>query len=245
MDIKELVDQFNDRGYVIIPELLTTSEATELHGALEELAPPHDPAKAIVKHTERALLPNVSFFGVLTKDRLLEVVQGVIGDDFQLLAYDALDTKPNSGLERNWHTDVQFWSDTTLTANVAIYLQDMTPDEGPLLVIPGSHRRGRGPRDDERLAKSAEEVPVSVAAGSAVVFDAQLWHSGGRNASPRPRRVIFPYFGHYWIKRMDEFYRTPLPDYILEHEDPVVQQLFGRRLRGQSVYGGYDENSYR
>jgi hypothetical protein len=43
---------------------------------------------------------------------------------------------------------------------------------------------------------------------------------------------------------MDEFYRQPLPDYILEHEDPLIQQLFGRGLTIESVHGEYDENSY-
>ena len=52
---------------------------------------------------------------------------------------------------------------------------------------------------------------AGVRAGGAVLFNAQLWHSGGRNDTDRPRRAIFPYFGHYWIKRMDEFYRRPLP----------------------------------
>ena len=60
----------------------------------------------------------------------------------------------------------------------------------------------------------------------------------------QPRRAIFPYFGHYWIKRMDEFYRRPLPEYIVAHDDPLVRQLFGRGIAVASVHGGYDALSY-
>jgi ectoine hydroxylase-related dioxygenase (phytanoyl-CoA dioxygenase family) len=127
---------------------------------------------------------------------------------------------------------------------VAIYLQDMTPETGPLLVVPGSHRWRREPSAEEEQAEIEGEIPVAVDAGTAVVFNAQLWHSGGRNESDRPRRAVFPYFGHYWIKRMDEFYRRPLPDYVLEHDDPLVRQLFGLGLATASVHGGYDDESY-
>ncbi len=75
-------------------------------------------------------------------------------------------------------------------------------------------------------------------------FNAQLWHSGGRNDTDRPRRAIFPYFGHYWIKRMDEFNRRPLPGYIVKHEDPLVRQLFGLGIAVASAHGGYDAVSY-
>ena len=81
-------------------------------------------------------------------------------------------------------------------------------------------------------------------AGGAVLFNAQLWHFGGRNDTDQPRRAIFPYFGHYWIKRMDEFYRRPLPEYIVAHDDPLVRQLFGRGIAVASVHGGYDAVSY-
>jgi ectoine hydroxylase-related dioxygenase (phytanoyl-CoA dioxygenase family) len=88
------------------------------------------------------------------------------------------------------------------------------------------------------------EAAVRVRRGTAVVFNAQLWHSGGRNDSDRPRRALFPYFGHYWIKRMDEFYRRPLPDYVVNHQDPLVRQLFGLGLTTESVHGVYDETTY-
>jgi hypothetical protein len=41
---------------------------------------------------------------------------------------------------------------------------------------------------------------------------------------------VFAYFGHYWMKRMDEYYRTPLSDRILESDDALIRQLFGLEL---------------
>jgi ectoine hydroxylase-related dioxygenase (phytanoyl-CoA dioxygenase family) len=243
MPVNTDIDQFDDVGYVVLPDLLSSEEADELYGAFEDLppAPRHGP---IAKHNERTLLRDGRFFDAITKSELLEAVREIVGDDLQLLALDALETAPHSGRDRNWHADMAFWSDALLTANVAIYLQDMTGDAGPLLVIPGSHRWRRTPEPDEEHAQVDGEVAVRVRRGTAVVFNAQLWHSGGRNDSDRPRRALFPYFGHYWIKRMDEFYRRPLPDYVVNHQDPLVRQLFGLGLTTESVHGVYDETTY-
>ena len=77
--------------------------------------------------------------------------------------------------------------------------------------------------------------------GTAVAFNALTWHTGSRNSTDRPRRALFPYFGHYWIKRLDEFYLTPLPPGILESTDPLVRQLFGLESSTTSIHG----ESYR
>ena len=70
-----------------------------------------------------------------------------------------------------------------------------TAENGPLRVIPGSHRVARSPVDD--LAYGSEtgphpaEVKVIAPAGSAVLFNnADLWHSGTFNYSPAPRLAV-------------------------------------------------------
>ena len=70
-----------------------------------------------------------------------------------------------------------------------------TAENGPLRVIPGSHRVARSPVDD--LAYGSEtgphpaEVKVIAPAGSVVLFNnADLWHSGTFNYSPAPRLAV-------------------------------------------------------
>lgn len=241
------LDRFSDVGYVVIPDLLDSATLSGLHEAFDGLeGGAVTSGGAITKYHERNLLQDERFFDVLTQPRLLEAARSCIGDDVQLLAYDALETRPGMGAFRSWHADFDFFSDPLVTANSAIYLQDMVPERGPLLVIPGSHRWGRQPTAEESGQAHPDEVLVEVPAGTGAIFDAQLWHSGGRNESGQPRRALFPYFGHYWIKRMDDFYKTPLPHYILESDDPAVRQLFGFELApdAPSPHGGYTAATY-
>jgi len=70
-------------------------------------------------------------------------------------------------------------------------LDDFTAENGATRVVPGSHRIL------EPLAKPlaqphahhAREVPVTGAAGSVVVMNGHLWHSGTLNRSRGPRRA--------------------------------------------------------
>ena len=85
---------------------------------------------------------------------------------------------------------------------VGILLDDMDPDNGPLMVLPGSHR---GPVYDHHsygafcgaIDIGQEGLDVSGArevhgrAGSITIHHARLVHGSGMNKSDRQRRVLF------------------------------------------------------
>jgi ectoine hydroxylase-related dioxygenase (phytanoyl-CoA dioxygenase family) len=70
-----------------------------------------------------------------------------------------------------------------------------TPDNGPLRVIPGSHRVDQNPVDAVPLGcemgPHPAEVKVVAPAGSVILFNnADLWHSGTFNYSAAPRLAV-------------------------------------------------------
>jgi ectoine hydroxylase-related dioxygenase (phytanoyl-CoA dioxygenase family) len=75
-------------------------------------------------------------------------------------------------------------------------LDDFTEENGPLRVVPGSHRSGRLPQDvlaDPR-ALHPEEVLVTGGKGDVVVMNSHLWHGGAANRTPRPRLALHAFF---------------------------------------------------
>src|SRR5437660_8019858 len=87
--------------------------------------------------------------------------------------------------------------------------------------------------------------PLSRHAGTAVVTHANLWHSGSRYETDGPRRALHLFFTHHWFKRLDMFYRTPLPSYITGSDDPFIRQLFGLQLPQPNIHGpDYNEELY-
>jgi ectoine hydroxylase-related dioxygenase (phytanoyl-CoA dioxygenase family) len=231
-ELNQSPERFDDYGYVVIPELLTRDEARALYDAFDDFPRAHVDGSERNFNTERVLCHHWGFVEAVTKPRLIEALRLCVGDDIQILSYDAPETPPGKGPARAWHIEVHggFSSDSCLSVNAGMYFQDVNEETGPLYIVPGSHRWRREPTAEERGRPQAGEIAVAMPAGTGIVIHGQLWHSGGRNTSDRPRRAAFAYVGHYWMKRMDEYYATPLPDRILRSDDKLIRQLFGLEL---------------
>jgi ectoine hydroxylase-related dioxygenase (phytanoyl-CoA dioxygenase family) len=234
---------FETEGYLVVEGVLQGDLLAAIRREAEALAAADPEAERRVWH-ERVLFRRKPFRDLLDVPALVESARELIGDDVQLLALDLLLVRPGHG-NIGWHRDVTFVCNKTLSINTGIYLQVMTPEMGPLRVVPGSHRREDGPRPGKGEALPGE-VAVPVPAGAAVFFDAALWHTGDRNASDRNRLALFPYFGRYFIKRMDNYFTQPLPADLLATTDPMKRQLLGLGLRpGIPSYHGDDESYNR
>jgi len=120
--------------------------------------------------------------------------------------------RPHDGVVFDWHQDIQHrdkgngtWTDVNGRGSfvqTVIVLDEMSPDSGPLLFIPGSSRWGRiGFRDHDeysscrptqRSAQFREEDAVMVAAqpGDTLFFGPYTAHASFENQSKQYRRVL-------------------------------------------------------
>ncbi len=77
-------------------------------------------------------------------------------------------------------------------AQALFFLDDVTADNGPTRLVPGSHRSGAIPPKNlsDPHARHRDEECITGPAGTVLVISSHLWHSGTANTSGRPRRVI-------------------------------------------------------
>ncbi|MGQ0835273.1 MAG: phytanoyl-CoA dioxygenase family protein [Gammaproteobacteria bacterium] len=138
----------------------------------------------------------------------------------QLLRSDAMDhllnqahfKRPHDGVVFDWHQDIQHrdkgegtWTDVNGCGSfvqTVIVLDEMTPDSGPLLFIPGSSKWGRVDFGDragcnpsqmwKRPPQFRKENAVTIAAqpGDALFFGPYTVHASFENTSDRYRRVL-------------------------------------------------------
>lgn len=79
---------------------------------------------------------------------------------------------------------------------VRVHLDDCGIDNGPLRVVPGSHRHGRISQESiERHRELAGEVACTASRGCAVVIRPLLLHASSKSAVDLPRRVLHFVFG--------------------------------------------------
>jgi hypothetical protein len=79
---------------------------------------------------------------------------------------------------------------------VRVHLDDSADDNGPLRVVPGSHRSGRlRPEEQRQFRGSHGEVLCTTHRGGVVALKPLLLHASSKATSSRPRRVLHYVYG--------------------------------------------------
>ena len=73
---------------------------------------------------------------------------------------------------------------------VRLHLDDCGDDNGPLRVVPGTHRRPLGPAEVESLASAGPQLALTCPAGGAVVMRPLVLHASSPATAPSHRRVL-------------------------------------------------------
>jgi ectoine hydroxylase-related dioxygenase (phytanoyl-CoA dioxygenase family) len=73
---------------------------------------------------------------------------------------------------------------------VRVHLDDCGPDNGPLRVLPGSHRHGWVEDQLAHWKQTAPEITCTVGVGGIVIMCPTILHASSRSVSPSHRRVI-------------------------------------------------------
>lgn len=79
---------------------------------------------------------------------------------------------------------------------VRVHVDDCGPENGPLRVVPGSHRHGRLDESAaRRLRDAVGEITCAIASGGALLLRPLLLHASSKATSPHHRRVLHFLFG--------------------------------------------------
>ncbi|MEO2013557.1 MAG: phytanoyl-CoA dioxygenase family protein [Fuerstiella sp.] len=224
--------QLDEHGYVVLPDAIDRGLLDELNGRIDELfATEGDAAGAEFKqeHGCRRLANLVNkgdvFARVITSASVLPYVAHVLGD-YKLSSLNVRSVDPCSDIRQPLHADMGaipdergFW-----VCNVVWMLQDITPENGPMRVIPGTHLKKQLPQNvlADPAADHPDQVMVTGNAGTIVVMNAHLWHGGMENLSTSPRRAL-----HAFYCRRDK----PQQQYQKQLVDEDVQSRLTPELR--------------
>jgi ectoine hydroxylase-related dioxygenase (phytanoyl-CoA dioxygenase family) len=80
---------------------------------------------------------------------------------------------------------------------VAIVLEDQTPERGCTVVVPGSHRSDAYADP----AAMADAIPIESKAGDVVIWDSRLWHGALGNTTGNSRWALIGTFVRWWVKQ--------------------------------------------
>ncbi len=198
-----------DRGYLVVRSLLEPAALARIRNRLEELV-----RQTVAAWAEEPSLDTtegcvVVEFDVADPDfapcyghpLLADAATTVLGDTWYVQGLDLRAPIPGSG-EQGLHPDFAERRTEGLWQMLAAMwcVTPFTRDNGPLRVIPGSHRRSEPPIDNATgMGPHPDEVKIIAPAGSVILFNsADLWHSGTFNYTPAARLALTAHFapGH-------------------------------------------------
>ena len=141
----------------------------------------------------------LSFDILYTHPRLLAAMFHILRGEFRAEALNAREALPGQGaqgLHADKAKDSRTQPDQYAGVNSGWLLDDFTPDNGPTRVVPGTHKRMEPPSEvlADPAAPHPDETIVLAPAGTVIVFNNHLWHSGTVNRTDKARRVIHSSF---------------------------------------------------
>jgi ectoine hydroxylase-related dioxygenase (phytanoyl-CoA dioxygenase family) len=157
------------------------------HGGIDAL-------RAIDEHNtlRLPLAHDPVFLELATNSKILDICGRLISGYAVLNQQNGIINPPN-GKQYNqgaWHRDLpyqHFVSSRPLAINALFCLDPFTLENGATMVLPASHRQEPFPSDH---FVETQALRVAAPAGSFIVLDCMVFHSGGVNTTPKPRRAV-------------------------------------------------------
>ncbi|HEX7010064.1 MAG TPA: phytanoyl-CoA dioxygenase family protein [Phycisphaeraceae bacterium] len=217
-DREEQVAFFRREGFLVLPRVLDEADLAELdreidrmvaqHASLPrvregfQLEPVQDPNRSkpafrklggIVDHSR-------PFDRLMRHPRIIDMLHAVMGPTIELYR-DVIMMKPaRVGRQKPWHQDSVYWPWNPMDLiSAMIALDDASPENGCLQVIPRTHLRemqhyGEELQIDLDPQLQAQTYYVPLQRGDTLLFHSLLLHASEPNRSDQDRRVcIFSY----------------------------------------------------
>ncbi len=220
---KEQIGHFERDGYLVLPDLFSAEEIAVLTRelprvfALERAEVPRSGIgePRLAHRLERYSEP---FARLLRHPRMVEPARQLIGGPVYSHQYKVVTKAPFGQLNFPWHQDYATWAAVDgmprgIAINFALFLDEVTEFNGPITLIPGSHRDGvldapvvplDGSSDFaaleagtvERLVAQGGLMAPKGPAGTGLFFHGCTAHDSAPNISPWPRNNVYSSLNH-------------------------------------------------
>ncbi len=214
----EQLAEFDEQGYVFLPACFSESEILALREEAAEIyASDREevwreksgaPRTAFAAHTY-----NEAFRRLGAHPRLIEPVTQLLDEQVYMHQFKVNAKAAFTGDVWQWHQDYGTWArddgmPEARAMNIAVFLDEVMPINGPLMFIPKSHKRGTieaahdlettsyplWTLDQKTVTELAEEggiVAPTGPAGSVLMFHGNLVHASPPNITPYPRTIVY------------------------------------------------------
>ena len=264
------IDSYNELGYIGVQNVLTSEEVQELRAVTDnlveesrkitvsdevfDLEPEHTPDSPKVRRIKSPISVHPIFDQIIRHSGILDIVAQLIGPHIRTNGNKLNMKLSEVGSAVEWHQDWAFYPHTNddILA-VGVCLDDMTKENGCLLVVPESHK---GPILDHHLDgyfagavtdesfDDSDAKKIELRAGGVSIHHVRALHGSLPNTSSNQRRLLlfqycagdsWPLSGIDWDGYKSSFLRGQPANQPRLVDVPVRMPLPGSKRTG-SIY---------
>lgn len=229
---------FEANGYLVVEDALTREQLAAIRREADEAEArwrADETLPGVRRHDLEQVLGIMEYgpalADLLEHPRILSIVRELLGPDVRMLDHDYFITPPGATVSHAWHFDLDFPGVDHLRSRLMVkafyVLEDIPPDGGATLVLPGSHRFP--PEVELPNTEVPEDLPGAVKmdlkAGSAYLICGHVYHSAGNNHSDVCRRLLIYTYGRKWMRVWQTY--EPSEKLLATATTPMRRQLFG------------------
>ena len=216
---KDEINFYNDQGYLLVEDVISENQHKEMLALVDgffekskmirendnifDLEDGHSSDNPRLKRIKQPHQHSQFFWEIIKESKIEEILKDLLGDNVSLKT-SKLNTKaPGGGAAVEWHQDWAFYPHTNDNVlALGLMLNDVDLDNGPLMVIPESHKGpvlshfnngvfcGAIDPDDSDFDMS-KAVTLTGKARSMTIHHARTLHGSSPNNSNRDRLVLF------------------------------------------------------
>jgi phytanoyl-CoA hydroxylase len=214
------VESYKENGYILVENVLDAATLARMrstiaglvakasgitqHNDIYDLEPTHTAENPRVRRIKTPHKVDPFFLEVVKQPAMMSILKALLGKDIRLHGSKLNVKAPKYGSPVEWHQDWAFYPHTNddILA-IGVMLDDVELENGPLLVMPGSHRVNKvwnhhldgrfcGAMDPTQTPDLdyAKAVACVGKAGTCSFHHVRLVHGSAQNTSDRPRQLM-------------------------------------------------------
>jgi len=249
---------YKNQGFLVLPEYFSRGEIEAMKAELSSLSADNSPKKVLEKDgkTVRSLHGSHTtndIFNCLTRHPfIVEPAMQIVGSQVYVYQFKINLKAAFSGDIWKWHQDYIYWRKEDgmprpQVVNAMCLLDDMNEFNGPLFLIPSSHKEDMIDVTAHNYNESQEWISsfsanlkyslnqklitdlvskygitfIKAAAGSLVFFDSNIVHASSNNISPFGRSTVIITYNS--IENIPSPAINPRPDFLVSQDyRPVI-----------------------
>jgi ectoine hydroxylase len=252
--------QFDEDGYLFMPECFTSDEVAVLRDEANNIYKTDRqevwreksgvPRTAFAAHTY-----NEAFRLLGAHPRLIKPVEQLFGEQLYMHQFKVNAKAAFDGEVWQWHQDYGTWArddgmPEPRAMNIAVFLDEVMPINGPLMLVPKSHKGGTLPAahdkqttsyplwtlDHDTVTRLVDEggiVAPTGKPGGVLMFHGNLVHGSAGNITPYGRIIVY-----LTLCAVSNHIRRPTRPEWIAHRDftPIEPVADGALLRFAEAY---------